>query len=229
MNALPGARALERAGLGLQAVIDVAALPSALAGGTEGYRQLILFGHAGRRFWQALEAGGLCGSDPVDSASRASVFAWADAHLAGVRHRLVYPALPDSAALPLNLGALGDWLGWQRPSPLGLGIHPSWGTWFAYRAALLADSALPVTRPTPVPNPCESCLGQPCLTACPAGATALTGFRVEACVGYRLRPASPCAGDCPARRACPVGREHAYSEAQMRHAYGVSLERAKLR
>ena len=99
-------------------------------------------------------------------------------------------------------------------------------------AALLA-AFLPLTglaqHPAPEPNPCESCLGQPCLTACPAGATALTGFRVEACVGYRLRPASPCAGDCPARRACPVGREHAYSEAQMRHAYGVSLEMAKLR
>lgn len=229
MSILPGAAVLEDAGLGLQAVIAVADLPPVLAAAMEGYRQLILFGHAGRRFWQVLEAGGLSGWDPIDSASRAIVCAWAAEHLAGVRQRLVYPETPGNSAFPLNLGALGDGLGWQRPSPLGLGIHPHWGTWFAYRAALLADSDLPVTQATPPQRPCDTCVGQPCLAACPAGATAQTGFRVEVCVAYRLRPASPCASDCPARRACPVGREHAYTEAQMRHAYRVSLEMAKIR
>ncbi len=63
------------------------------------------------------------------------------------------------------------------------------------------------------------------MAACPAGAVTLeTGFDVDACSVYRIGEESPCADKCLARLACPVGTEHTYGEAQMRHHYASGLE-----
>ncbi len=223
MSALPGAAELEEAGIGLSAVVDRANLPGELAAGLGGYRQMIVFGHRGRRLWEAIRESGEPGPDPIDSASRRRVEAWIAAWLPGVRHRISYPALPGETGSVPNLGALGECLGWQHPSPLGLGIHPEWGTWFAYRAVVLADSRLPPTPRRVLAHPCERCAGKPCLAACPAGATRVTGFDVAACCAWRLALDSRCATDCPARRACPVGAAERYGEAQMTHVYAASL------
>ena len=48
--------ALNRCGLNRHAVFDLADLPDdivgSIAGGTKGYRQLILIGHGGRALWE---------------------------------------------------------------------------------------------------------------------------------------------------------------------------------
>jgi hypothetical protein len=104
------------------------------------------------------------------------------------------------------------------PSPLGILIHPDWGLWHAYRGALAFASRIDLPPPDLRPSPCDSCVGKPCLTACPVGAFTSAGFGVSACVTHISIPAgAECMGSgCLARRACPVGPEsrHVPEQAQ---------------
>jgi hypothetical protein len=101
-------------------------------------------------------------------------------------------------------------------SPIGLLIHPYYGLWHAYRGALGFREELAMPEPAAVPSPCESCSGRWCLSACPVGAFSEAGYDVAACAGHLRGPAGgDCmGGGCLARRACPVGRDHAYGPEQ---------------
>jgi len=103
-------------------------------------------------------------------------------------------------------------------SPLGILIHPEYGLWHAYRAALLLAERLDLPAPAPQPSPCESCAGRPCLTACPVGAFTGSEYKVEACAAHIAGPAGAvCMQEgCRARDACPVGRAYRYPLAQIR-------------
>lgn len=118
---------------------------------------------------------------------------------------------------PVPLQRLGEFMGWSSKSLLGLGIHQRYGTWFAYRALFAVDCTLQPTQPGVAPaSPCDDCLEQPCRGACPVGAVrADAPFALDACLSYRLRPASPCADRCFARLACPIGSDWRYEEEQM--------------
>jgi epoxyqueuosine reductase QueG len=102
-------------------------------------------------------------------------------------------------------------------SPLGILIHPEYGLWHAYRAALLFGERLDLPAPIPQPSPCESCAGRPCLTACPVGAFTGSEYRVEACVTHIAAAAGALCMEegCRARDACPVGRGYRYPPAQI--------------
>lgn len=102
------------------------------------------------------------------------------------------------------------------PSPLGLLIHPDYGLWHAYRGALAFAECLPLPPRIQRPRPCDTCAGRPCLSACPVGAFTDRGYDVPACVGHLDAPAGrDCMdGGCLARRACPVGAQHAYDAPQ---------------
>ncbi|MDP9138356.1 MAG: hypothetical protein M3N38_09275 [Pseudomonadota bacterium] len=100
-------------------------------------------------------------------------------------------------------------------SPLGLNIHPDFGLWHAYRAAL----AFPVVFDFPAQHstsPCESCAAKPCLSACPVEAFDGHAYAVETCTEHLASPAGlDCmTGGCLARRACPIGRRYAYDPPQ---------------
>lgn len=226
MNATPADFSrLDRAGLNLHAVLDVEALPAGLAAGllrefspAHACRQLILIGNAGRAMWAALQASGPAPDDPIDDFSVRTVAQWFAAACPGHRYTLLYPG-----DRPVGLQTLGELAGWHWPTPFRLGILPQWGTWFGYRAALLADTGLPPTAPLRAASPCASCAARPCVATCPAQAMADGGFVLQRCVDYRLRPDSRCRERCVARDACPVGREHRYDEAQVRHACTASL------
>jgi hypothetical protein len=103
----------------------------------------------------------------------------------------------------------------MSPSPLGLLIHPKYGLWHSYRGALGFAEALEIPARETVASPCESCAGRPCLSACPVGAFDGEGYDVAACAAHLRSPlGTPCmTGGCLARRACPVGREHAQTPA----------------
>lgn len=103
-------------------------------------------------------------------------------------------------------------------SPLGLNIHPVYGLWHAYRAALLFPVAFDIPRSAPAPSPCDSCADKPCLAACPVEAFDGSRYDVAACVQHLQTPAgSGCMEDgCLARRACPVGRQFRYEAPQIR-------------
>jgi epoxyqueuosine reductase len=98
-------------------------------------------------------------------------------------------------------------------SPVGLLVHDVQGLWLSFRGA--------VRLPTPVHlpkgrNPCLTCPGQPCRSACPVAALNSDGYDIEACHAYLDTPAGAACltRGCAARRACPVGRRYGRKEDQ---------------
>lgn len=217
--------ALDRVGLTLHAVFDLDALPADLLARLREdfdpqhrFCQLILVGNAGRALWDAIGATGPAAADPIDEFSAASVEHWFSERFAGCARRIIYPG-PGF----VDLQALGRLAGWHHDSPLMLGVLPEWGSWFAYRVAMMTAGELTPSKPLSSASPCASCVSKACIAACPAGAMASGRLALEACVDFRRRPGSPCAATCLARLSCPVGADHRYSEEQMRHSYAHSL------
>jgi hypothetical protein len=103
-------------------------------------------------------------------------------------------------------------------SPLGLLIHPQFGLWHAYRAALLLAERLDLPAFPSRASPCSGCADKPCLSACPAGAFTADGYDVARCARHITSPqGDPCMDQaCLARRACPVGAAYAYGLEQSR-------------
>ncbi|WP_102961123.1 hypothetical protein [Mangrovicella endophytica] len=116
-----------------------------------------------------------------------------------------------------------------HPSPLGLLIHPRFGLWHAYRGALALGHAVDLPPCPPLPSPCESCRGRPCLTACPVGAFTGAGYDVGRCRAYARGPEGEgCrSGGCRARLACPFGQDAAYGSEQMAFHMRAFLEAAQ--
>ena len=209
-------------GLNLVAIFDLAALPADILAHLgepqelQPFRQLILIGHAGPGLWQKLQASPFRqAADPIDRYTLAQVERLFAA--SGHRFKILYPG---DGQPPLQ--RLGRLAGWHHPSPFWLGINREWGSWFAYRAALLADSEFVPTQPLAGDSPCASCADRPCLAACPAAA--LHDGSLNACLDYRLAEDSRCQRQCPARLTCPVGAEARYSDAQIRYHYDHSLK-----
>jgi ferredoxin len=215
------------------------------------YRRLVLIGHGGRRMWEALQERGMETSDPVDYYSISLTRQFIRDYLENAPVQWLYPDTvvgkqgsywPQSSIRPkertkkkrknrgvfsefvIPLQQLGEAAGWSYPSPLGSGISPVYGVWFAYRAAFLIDADLPLVYEEPAPAPCDSCLDKPCIQSCPVGAAQPGAFDIEGCAGHRLGPDSPCADRCLARMACPYFPEQRYSLEQIRYHYGRSLE-----
>lgn len=215
-------------GLNLHAVFALDALPPevlatlALTDEERGrFRQLVLIGHRGRDFWAALQRRGMHGAHPMDQFVIERVAHWMAGPLQGHAWRQVFPG-PQRVGLQ-RLGALA---GWHHASPFWVGVDAQWGSWFAYRAVVLADTQLPLTPRREVPSPCGACADKPCISACPAGAldTEQTGpWRLQACLEFRKQPASPCQDRCLARNACPVGPENRYTDAQIGYHYLHSM------
>ncbi|WP_421695547.1 ferredoxin [Aestuariivirga sp.] len=130
--------------------------------------------------------------------------------------------LDAKAAYPFDLEPPWPFLTWARragagfSSPLGLNIHPAYGLWHAYRAALLFPVVLDLPVQDAGPHPCERCVGKPCLSACPVQAFDGASYNVPACAAHLATAEGQLcvAGGCLARHACPVGQGFAYAPAQ---------------
>jgi ferredoxin len=103
-----------------------------------------------------------------------------------------------------------------HPSPLGMLIHPDWGLWHSWRGALAFRETLELPPPDRRPRPCDTCADKPCLSACPVNAFTRAGYHVAACIAHIDSPrGTDCMEEgCRARRACPIGVEHRYSDEQ---------------
>ena len=213
--------ALDAVGLNLRAVFALDQLPDALRNECDparNYSQLILIGNGGRAMWQAILREGGRSADPIDDFSVREVRRWLAAQASGRSYEIVYPG-----ERLVGLQSLGECAGWHFASPFMVGINERWGTWFAYRVAVLANTDFEPTRPVPGESPCTACRPRPCVSACPGKAIEDSGFNLADCVRYRLRPDSACQTTCMARLACPVRAEHRYDDEQIRHAYTISL------
>lgn len=213
--------ALDAVGLNLHAVFALDQLPDALRNECDparNYSQLILIGNGGRAMWQAILREGGRSADPIDDFSVREVRRWLAAQASGRSYEIVYPG-----ERLVGLQSLGECAGWHFASPFMVGINERWGTWFAYRVAVLANTDFEPTRPVPGESPCTACRPRPCVSACPGKAIEDSGFNLADCVRYRLRADSACQTTCMARLACPVRAEHRYDDEQIRHAYTISL------
>jgi hypothetical protein len=173
-------------------------------------RSLILIGNIGGAMWPAFQRKPHADSDPLDAWTRQVI----DAVAEKVGARPLYP-FDGPPYYPFQRWA--ERAEGVKPSPLMIFIHPQFGLWHAYRAALLfaEDYAFPSRRPGA--HPCESCADKPCLSACPVGAFSGSAFDDRACATHVDGPRGTECRDhgCLARRACPIGRAYAYPDAQM--------------
>lgn len=174
-------------------------------------RSLILIGLTGQRQWPEFAVSpeyrdGL--RDPLDR--------WSTRLIGTLARELGGRALYPFEGPP--------WLPFQRwaqralavhVSPLGLLIDPEFGLWHSYRGALALtfEVAFPVVAASP--SPCEACAGRPCLHTCPVNAFSRHGYDVGSCRNHvQSGPVECRKTGCAARRACPVGAQHAHSAAQ---------------
>lgn len=208
---------LADAGLPLLAVLDTSQVRTPLPGAARRFAQLLVFASAGSELWQRIRP--IQGEDPIDQYSIGAVEDYLRSEACS-DYEVIYP----SASHQVDLRALGSEIGWHQESRLGIGIDPQFGTWFAYRVVVAADTALPLTRRRVTENACDNCAAKPCIAACPAGAiSASRSFDLEACARERLRDGSGCALRCIARSACPVGSAYQYQEDQLNYHYRRSL------
>lgn len=173
---------------------------------------LVLVGNAGPSMWRAFETA-------HHQNPELGLDTWTRATLDPVARRLGAGIIYVFDGPPFH-----PFQQWARraedvhPSPVGSLIHPDYGLWHAYRAALVFDRELDLPARRNRPSPCDSCADRPCLSTCPVNAFTGTGYRLADCAAHlNTNPAGDCMTHaCAARRACPVGREYIYPEAQRR-------------
>jgi ferredoxin len=164
--------------------------------------------------------------DPLDRYTRRTVMEAlaAVAGPRGDRARAFFPFVGSAPVLPFQ--RLGRAAGLGPASPLGLQIHPVYGPWWAYRAALVFKDDVSAVAPSPAPHDvCQGC-DAPCIAACPAGAVRREGFSVPACHGRRLADQGlgpDCRLSCIARIRCVRGPEHRYTDEQLAFHMAASM------
>lgn len=159
--------------------------------GGRAARTLVLVGNAGPSLWQHFAPFLAQNPDAPNPLN-----AWVMQAVDGIARRFGAAAVFTYEGPPFH-----PFLRWAQraeavhPSPIGLLIHPVYGLWHAYRAALLFAEEIELPAVTPEPAPCETCADKPCLAGGPVEPRQREGFDV-------------------ARRACPVGRAFTYGNAQ---------------
>lgn len=176
-------------------------------------RTLLLVGNVGGGMWPAFAGSGALSDPHPDRMDR-----WT--------RRVIDEIAAEFHATPLYPFSGPPYYPFQRwaaraepvhVSPLRIFIHPKFGLWHAYRAALTFADVLDLAAPEEIDSPCRTCDGRPCLTACPVGAFQEGGFDDMACARHVDGPSGTECRDrgCLARRACPVGRDYSYPAPQM--------------
>lgn len=104
-----------------------------------------------------------------------------------------------------------DWAlssGRVHSSPSGMIVHPDAGLYLSFRGALALREEVDV--PADCSHPCNNCVTQPCLMACPVEAFSSGSYDVPRCKGHLATPeGSVCMSKgCAIRRACPHGKSY---------------------
>lgn len=191
---------------------------------------LTLIANGGNRFWTSMQSTEYAighqtdlnfNENPVDEFSRFIANKLLSTCSTQANKLILYPG---NYQVPLI--ELGKLAGWSMPSTLGLGLHPEYGPWFAYRALVKTSEPVQQLSQTKVSeeSPCLTCTAAPCTQACPAGAVSVSEpFNIMACATHRTTPQSICKDECHARRACPVGIEFQYTKQQLNYHMRFSL------
>jgi epoxyqueuosine reductase QueG len=198
------AKSLEAAGLMLRGGFAPAAEDRLPTVSGRPARTLLLVGNAGPALWRVFASSPEAGdgrAHPLNRWTRRQV----DAVAAAAGGLALYPF---DAEPPWPFQRWAQRAEPVHPSPIGLLIHPEYGLWHAYRAAILLAETVAFPARAELPSPCESCADRPCLSACPVNAFTAAGYSVMACLNHLEAPVGEdcMAEGCRARRACPVGR-----------------------
>ena len=226
-NKIFNAEILSQHGLNLHAVLDIKSLPQDIRqqlikyyNDLSSYSQLILIGNGGKLFWKTLRKFSNNSKNPVDDFSCSLANKWIDSLANSFSCKIIYPPACD-----ISLQKLGLLAGWHHRSPFMVGINNQWGTWFAYRAVILADSTFEVSHNIkPGLSPCMKCTNKLCITQCPGKAVTEKEFSLDDCINYRQLKNSFCRTTCQSRISCPVATEHQYTEEQINYHYSRSLQ-----
>jgi hypothetical protein len=175
-------------------------------------RTIVLAGMVGKEGWSAF-----AGSPEARDGAEHPLDRWSRRLIEALAHELGAKAIFPFGGPPF--WPFQQWA--QRaepahPSPIGVLIHPHYGLWHSYRGALGFREALAVPETPTVASPCDACRERWCLKTCPVGAFSGLGYNVAACAAHLKGDAGADCMDagCRARRACPVGAEHAYAPEQ---------------
>ena len=182
-----------------------------------GAGTMVMFGPNGPKFWPTFKgsfeyADGL--TDPIDRWSK-RVLTDIAKRFSGTTH---FPFGGPPYA-PFYTWALRTGRAWQ--SPVQLLVHDKAGLWASYRGAIHFDEEF--ANEVPKASPCQTCLGKPCLTACPVGALNENRYEVASCHSFLDQPrgTSCMQNGCKVRASCPVSV--AYERANDQSAYHMKV------
>ena len=189
----------------------VAGPEDAVPGWGGGAATVVVIGNAGSSMWARFSAG--VGEDRRREDDN-PLNEWTARTMAPIAEKLgarVYFPF-DRPYHPFQRWAMKSENIWQ--SPIGPLIHPEFGLWHAYRAALVFDQAFDTPEPSDAENPCDTCADKPCLSACPVAAFSPGDYDVPACIRHIAAPEGKTCVErhCAARRACPVGVDYRYDQ-----------------
>ncbi len=217
-----------RHGLNLSAAVpveryDAAVKPAARSALIDpAARSIVVLGNGGGALWAALKAhaernpGWWERDNPLDDFTREAVERdlAAPVRAGGLRCTVAYPFMNGGPTL--DFVALARAAGIAGPSILGVAVHPHFGPWIAFRAALLLDVPLDEPGEAAGFDPCPGCAARSCVAACPANAVSFpAGWNVPRCLTHRVEQEADCAGRCHARVACVLGPEHRYPDDEL--------------
>ena len=222
MNHLEGLKYLESKGINIFHAFNTDGISDVIESSVphltlSEYPSTILIANAGPKFWNSMQVAGFGGVDPVDNYSIFLAQRYASEYLVA-NSEILYPS-----DYPISLREIGSRTGWSFPSPIGITIHPRYGTWYAYRALFLVNTQIPATPVPNMKNPCDICDSKPCQSVCPVTAVGDIGaFDLDGCARFRIEDESPCSYQCISRNACPIGTEFRYTTEQMKYHYSRS-------
>ena len=174
-----------------------------LGGLHEGGATLLLIGPNGNHFWPIFQNSAEFQDgtpDPVDRYSTRTLNAIAE-QLGAVA---IFP-FGGPPYQPFFTWAVATGRCFQ--SPVQLLVHTELGLFTSFRGALKFEAELPL--PPVETTPCDTCVGHPCVNACPASALTSENYDVAACHTFLDSEAGAncITRGCAVRRSCPIGQD----------------------
>ena len=193
-------------------------------------RTIVLIGNGGADFWYAFKAytgahnGWFDRDNPLDDFTREinEKEIVTPIQTLGVKCFAVYPF--GSGSPTLNFMQLATLAGLAGPSIIGVVVHPVFGPWIAFRAALLLDCELDHPGDAVGFDPCSTCSTRPCINACPAAAVSFpSGWNIPRCLAHRVEAYPDCATQCHARVACVLSPDERYPDDELAYHQARAL------
>jgi len=188
-----------------------------------------VIGNGGPDFWQKFKAhaaenpGWWDREDPLDDFTRDII----DKEIVTPIRRLdlsCTAVYPFGSPPTLNFMQLAMLAGLASRSIIGVVVHPLFGPWIAFRAALLLDCELDNLGDASGFDPCPTCRTRACIAACPASAVSYpSGWDIPRCLSHRVEAYPDCATQCHARVACVLSPEHRYPDDELAYHQSRAL------